>query len=89
MKMGGFTGQDMQLAKIIGCFVQASLAVHLAKVQEDVRLKKIDDILEFACKIMTCSYYRDVVRHLKKSLPPLLGYESACCFFKDPKCKLH
>ena len=77
----------MQLAKIIGCFIQASLAVHLCKVQEEARLSKIDGILDFATKIMTCQYYRDVVRHLKSYLPPLLGYESACVFFKDPQCK--
>lgn len=43
--------------------------------------------MKFACKIMACSYYRDVVRALKNHIPPLLGYESSCCFFKDPKSK--
>lgn len=44
-------------------------------------------MLGFATDVMSCRYYREIIRALNKHCVPLFGFEKATVFFKDSTCK--
>mmetsp|Transcript_32677 Transcript_32677/g.49938 ORF Transcript_32677/g.49938 Transcript_32677/m.49938 type:complete len:108 (+) Transcript_32677:3201-3524(+) len=79
----GWTHNDWVLVKIMAQFLQMNVSFFVQQVIQVHKKNKVNDVIDFATKMMNVRTFRQITKTFKGSVRSLLGFEACSVFFED------